>query len=165
MGVDIAISPLLKADIPEVLEIEIQGQPEPWTERSFLEEIERLNSFALVARLDNDIAVAEPSPVLRGRIGGYIFFWCVADEIQILNIAVRRDLRRRGIGRSLLERAILAGKQKNARCVNLEVRESNMAARRLYENSGFRVVGKRPNYYGENTEAAILMELDITRKG
>jgi ribosomal-protein-alanine N-acetyltransferase len=165
MGVDITISPLVKADIPEVLEIEIQGQPEPWTERSFLEEIDRLNSYALVARLDNSIAVTEPPPGTRGKIAGYIFFWCVADEIQILNIGVRKDVRGRGIGRLLLERAIVAGEQRNARCVNLEVRESNSAARRLYENFGFRVVGKRPNYYGENTEAAILMELEITPKG
>ncbi len=147
------------------MEIEIQAQPEPWTENSFLEEVDRLNSVALVARLDEDITAGEASSDPRSPIGGYIFFWCVADEIQILNIAVRKDFRCKGIGRSLLECAILTGEQRSARCVNLEVRESNEAARKLYENCGFRVIGKRPNYYGANSEAAILMELEITRKG
>jgi ribosomal-protein-alanine N-acetyltransferase len=159
------ISPLVIADIPAVLAIENHSQPEPWTERSFLEEIDRLNSSVLVARLGQDAPETGLSSPPGGGIAGYICFWCIADEIQVLNIAVHKDFRRRGVGRALLECAIRAGQFRNAACVNLEVRQSNAEARGLYESSGFKVVGKRPNYYGDSNEPAILMELQITRKG
>ncbi len=159
MGLEITLSPLLKSDISGILEIEIDSQPEPWTERAFLEEIDKVHSRLLVARPATGDGFA--SGASFREIVGYICFWSVVGEIQILNIAVRRDLRCRGIARKLIEAAILAGREDNARYVTLEVRESNLPARKLYESIGFRIVGERPNYYGVREESAILMELDI----
>lgn len=96
-----------------------------------------------------------------GVVAGYIVARLVADEGEILNLAVAAPYQRRGVGRDLV-RAVLgrlgAG---GARSVYLEVRESNAGARRLYEGLGFRVVGKRNGYYRRPTEAALLLRAAI----
>jgi ribosomal-protein-alanine N-acetyltransferase len=154
---EITVSPLAKSDIPSILAIEYDSQPEPWTEKAFLEEIGRVNSSLLVARLTAGNSAGAPSP----EVAGYICFWSVAGEIQILNIAVRKNLRQRGIARKLIELAIRTGCEQHAGLVTLEVRKSNLAARKLYESFGFRVAGERLDYYEVQKESAILMELDI----
>ncbi|MEN6438372.1 MAG: ribosomal protein S18-alanine N-acetyltransferase [Syntrophobacter sp.] len=162
MGIEITISPLDETDIPSVVEIERQSQLEPWSEQSFLEELERLHSHMLAARLGRD-AVTANRTWTAGEAAGYICYWCVADEIQILNIAVHPDFRRQGMAGALLAHAIERGREKKVMLVTLEVRRSNDAARRLYESFGFKVVGERPNYYGAPVESAILMELEILK--
>ncbi|MHC1727853.1 MAG: GNAT family N-acetyltransferase [Syntrophobacteraceae bacterium] len=165
MGINIIVSPLEKTDIHAVLEIERQSQPEPWSEQSFLDEIGRPGSFLLAARLVKDDRGACPEPPKPcPLVAGFICFWSVADEIQILNIAVRKDLRHQGIARELLARAIETGREEKAACVNLEVRADNLPARSLYQSFGFVIVGERPNYYGMNIEPAILMELKISEQ-
>jgi len=117
----------------------------------------------LIAKIVTDGSVGAP---VR-NIAGYICFWWVEGEIQILNIAVSSKYRRKGIARKLMELAISKGREKRAAFISLEVRESNLAARMLYETLGFRITGRRPNYYGVVTESgvkkesAILMELDL----
>ncbi|MFZ2447030.1 MAG: ribosomal protein S18-alanine N-acetyltransferase [Syntrophobacteraceae bacterium] len=163
MSIAITFSPAARADIPAILEIEKRSQPEPWTEQSFLEEFDRLHSHLLVARLACKAAGEGDPPPPPGGVVGYICYWCVADEIQILNIAVHPDFRRRAVGRTLLSHAIRTGCDKKAGVAVLEVRGSNIAARRLYESAGFKAVGERPGYYGDKEEPAILMELTISR--
>jgi ribosomal-protein-alanine N-acetyltransferase len=155
---EITVSPLAKSDIPSILEIEYYSQSDPWTAKAFVEEIDRANSSLLVARLPAGDFVGAPCP----EVAGYICFWSVAGEIQILNIAVRKTLRRRGIARKLIELAIRTGWEQHAERVTLDVRKSNSEARKLYESLGFRVTGERPDYYGVRKESAILMELDIS---
>jgi ribosomal-protein-alanine N-acetyltransferase len=147
----IDIGPMTPADIPAVLEIEQASQLEPWSKESFIEELQRIGSHVFVARMPTESMDAV----------GYVCMWIVADEIQILNLAVSKTLRRRGIGRSLLLHALRFGWKKNARVVALEVRRSNTAARTLYGSLGFREVGRRPGYYGGEKEAAILMVLEL----
>ena len=166
---EITISPLLESDIPTVLEIEYDSQPEPWNEKAFIEETNRANSKLLVARVSTGAScdalshAGQLSEQARDSeiVAGYICFWSIEDEIQILNLAVRKSLRRRGIARKLIELAIQTGSNRHARFVTLEVRKSNLAARKLYESLGFTVVGERPDYYGVQKESAILMELEI----
>ena len=158
MGLEITVSPLVESDIPSILEIENDSQPEPWTAKAFAEEIDRANSRMLVARLVTGSAAGSPSQ----EIAGYICFWSVAGEIQILNIAVRKTLRRQGIARRLIELAVRAAREETAGYITLEVRKSNLAARKLYETFGFRVIGERPGYYGAQKESAVLMEIEIT---
>jgi [ribosomal protein S18]-alanine N-acetyltransferase len=146
------ITDLLSSDIPEVVAIEHDGNPEPWTEESFLEELLRAHSHLLVVR------------VRKGGgevVAGYLCFWLVADEVQILNIAVHRAYRRQGIGRALLLHCLDFGFQNKARKAVLEVRSSNSVAQGLYRSLGFRAAGQRPGYYGGLQEHAILMELTM----
>ncbi|MGC9195665.1 MAG: ribosomal protein S18-alanine N-acetyltransferase [Syntrophobacteraceae bacterium] len=141
---DIAVSASVKFDLPSILQIEQDSQPEPWTQKSFLEEIGRGSLF--VARdAFRDVA-------------GYICFWSVSDEIQILNVAVRAQMRRRGIAGKLVAFALRAGRLSRAKIAVLEVRKGNLGARRLYESLGFKITGERPGYYGKRSESAILME-------
>lgn len=79
-----------------------------------------------------------------------------AGEHEILNLAVHPSARRRGVARKLLNQAFAGGCQQWF----LEVRASNIAAIRLYENVGFRQVGTRTGYYRNPPEAAIVMKLD-----
>lgn len=159
VSIEIVISDMTRADIASMLEIEAESQPEPWTEGSFTEELGRLNSFVYVARCGPG-----PAGGAGPAIAGYICCWCVADELQILNVAVRKRLRRRGIARALLTHALETGCEKNATTAVLEVRKSNEAARRLYESFGFEVVGERPDYYEVRKEPAVLMALEIPRE-
>ncbi len=150
---DIIVSNPAESDLPLILEIEFESQPEPWTKNSFAEELARGSLF--VARTDAS------APTRSLAIAGYICFWPVSDEIQILNLAVSPAMRRKGIARELLSFAIATGRDRHAATASLEVRQSNLAARRLYESLGFRTVAERPGYYGTRSESAILMELDI----
>ena len=88
------------------------------------------------------------------RVAGFLVSRTVADhEREILNVAVAPADRRRGIGRALVENELARGR---GACF-LEVRESNLAAINLYVSMGFEIVGKRPNYYRDPAEAAIVM--------
>jgi len=92
------------------------------------------------------------------NILGYGGYWAVAGEAQITNLVIRRDFRRQGNGRRLLD--FLSGKAaaEGCRTMTLEVRSRNSAARRLYANSGFQDVGLRRALYQNPVDDAILME-------
>ena len=92
-----------------------------------------------------------------GGLLGYIWARFVLDEGDIGNIAVAPGFRRRGAGAALLKALLEETERRQAAVVQLEVRESNLAARRLYEKNGFETVGKRKNYYEKPAEDAILM--------
>ena len=76
---------------------------------------------------------------------GYVWARFVLDEGDIGNVAVAPDSRRRGIGAALLKALFAESERRGAAVLQLEVRESNLAARRLYEKNGFEIVGKRKN--------------------
>lgn len=92
-----------------------------------------------------------------GDLLGYIWARFVLDEGDIGNIAVAPGFRRRGAGAALLKALLEEAERRQAAVVQLEVRKSNLAARRLYEKNGFETVGKRKNYYEKPAEDAILM--------
>ncbi len=88
---------------------------------------------------------------------GYLLFWVVYDEVHILNIATHPEHRRRSIARTLIGRLDAEARRIQARFLTLEVRMSNVAAIGLYDNEGFSVVGRRPKYYTDNCEDALVM--------
>lgn len=88
---------------------------------------------------------------------GYVWARFVLDEGEIGNIAVAPERRRCGVGAALLGALFAESERRGAAVLRLEVRGSNLAARRLYEKNGFETVGKRKNYYEKPTEDAILM--------
>ena len=92
-----------------------------------------------------------------GALLGYAYFQYVLDEGYVGNLAVRPDRRRQGLGAALVEAMGAAAREMGLAFLTLEVRESNLPARRLYEKCGFAAVGTRKNYYEKPTENAVLM--------
>jgi ribosomal-protein-alanine acetyltransferase len=91
-----------------------------------------------------------------GTPTGFIIGRYAADEGEILNLAVSSGSRRHGHGRALVERLFQAFRQHSVARVFLEVRESNAAAIAFHENLGFRLTGRRPSYYRDPVESALL---------
>ncbi len=98
---------------------------------------------------------AMPEELLVGFAG----FWVLLDEAHIIAIAVREPLRRQGIGAGLLLSVIDMATKLQTKIITLEVRESNRSAQQMYLKYGFHVVGKRPRYYSDNQEDAVLMSI------
>ncbi len=96
--------------------------------------------------------------IQQEQLFGYISFYHVVDEMEILNLAVLPERRRLGNGRLLLTRALQAGQKMGMHCARLEVRSGNLAAICLYKSSGFRRVGVRRGYYTDTGEDALVLE-------
>ena len=139
-------SPLTAADLDEVLGIERRSFPEPWSRGMFLHEIKLPFSKSIVARAD------EPPHVLLG----YICWWLVGDEIQILNVVVHPEGRKRGIGRALVQFVFAEAEAQHVSTITLEVRRESTAAIALYGAFGFRESGVRRNYYGRGEDAVLM---------
>jgi ribosomal-protein-alanine N-acetyltransferase len=92
-------------------------------------------------------------------VAGFCALWLVADEVHINNLAVRPELRGAGLGSRLLAGVLAETAAMGAAHTTLEVRRSNLPARRLYERAGFRTVGVRQNYYTQPVEDALVLRL------
>jgi [ribosomal protein S18]-alanine N-acetyltransferase len=84
-------------------------------------------------------------------------FWRIADQVHINNLAVRPELRGRGLGIQMLEAVVTEAQRLGAGSVALEVRRSNVAAQHLYKKAGFREDGIRKSYYTQPVEDALLL--------
>lgn len=93
----------------------------------------------------------------KSDVVGFAALWLVADEAHIINLATDPQCRRRGYAKRLVYELLHAAKERGAVCATLEVRESNSAARGLYESFGFEACGLRKNYYPDNNESAVVM--------
>jgi len=100
--------------------------------------------------------------VAGDEVAGYAIAHAAADEGEILNLGVAPSHRRQGIGVELVRAMMDALRARGARAVYLEVRDSNAAARALYERLGFREVGRRSRYYRRPVEDAILLRAAIS---
>jgi [ribosomal protein S18]-alanine N-acetyltransferase len=101
--------------------------------------------------------------VLRrdGRVVAFTVTRVVADELDIVNLAVASEERRHGLGLLLIEHLIAAMLERGVRSAFLEVRAGNEAARSLYLKAGFQETQRRPKFYVDPVEDAILMRLEI----
>ncbi len=97
----------------------------------------------------------------EGKTVGYCGYMIPASEGEILRVAVLPQYRRRGFARMLVLHLIEDAKALGLLSLELEVRENNHAARKLYENLGFEAVGRRKNYYKNPTEDALLLHLSL----
>lgn len=134
-------------DLPFVIEIENICYPNPWKLSSFQGEIENRpisNPYVVIYR-----------PL--EKIIGYIIYWHIRNEVQISNIAISPDYRQLGVAEGILRKVLLEMRLKGAEFVFLEVRPSNLPARRLYEKLGFAILGLRKGYYRSPSEDAIIM--------
>ena len=135
-------------DIPAVIDLDQKSFSLPWPERSFRFELtDNPASRCWVAKLD-------------GKIVGMVVVWLMVDEAHIATLATHPDYRRRGIAKRLLSHALRKLVEEGARSSFLEVRESNIAAQTMYRKLGYEETGRRPHYYRDNNEDAILMTLD-----
>ena len=141
-------------DLDEVLAIERASFTMPWSRGAFLYEMQQ-----------NRVARCCVARDEAGRVAGYLCLWEVADEVHITNVAVRPDVRRQGIARSLLQTVLDAARRRRFKMVVLEVRPSNQHALSLYESFGFRVVGRRRGYYYDTGEDALVMEVALATAG
>jgi len=135
--------------IPILLEIEQEAYPDPWTEGMFQQELGSHASYFFLA-FRADIVV------------GYAGFWLVVDEAHITKVTVAAPFRGMGYGKDLMRFLFQKSKSLHAKTIRLEVRESNDAARRLYQNAGFQEVGLRRGYYAKTNESAVVMTRSLT---
>jgi ribosomal-protein-alanine N-acetyltransferase len=135
-------------DLPAVHAIERASFSVPWPDDAYQNEIRsnRLASY-VVARAGDDVV-------------GFAGLWVMVDEAHVTTFAVDPRWRRRGVGEWLLLSLLDLAVARRAREATLEVRLSNLPARRLYEKYGFRPVGIRPRYYSDNGEDALIMTTD-----
>lgn len=134
-------------DVPSVIDLDQKSFSLPWPERSF--------RFELSANPASRCWVAE----FDGKIVGMIVVWLIIDEAHVATLATHPDFRRQGIGTKILSHALLNMMEEGARSSFLEVRESNMSAQAMYRKFGYEESGRRPHYYKDNNEDAILMNL------
>jgi ribosomal-protein-alanine N-acetyltransferase len=138
-------------DLPRVLEIERLSFAQPWSLASFRRELSL--SFSRLM-----LAVTDGHSEGDGLIAGYLCRWLVGGESHILNIAAHPDFRRRGVATALMAEAVAEARARQVSLMILEVRRSNLEARRLYRKFGFEERRLRRNYYGPG-EDALVMEL------
>ena len=93
-----------------------------------------------------------------------IVVWMIMDESHIATLAVLPEFRRKGISQMLLKVALMESIRIGARLATLEVRASNRVAHALYRRFRFIVVGRRPRYYQDNQEDALIMTVDLQQK-
>jgi ribosomal-protein-alanine N-acetyltransferase len=139
----------LPADLEHIASIERIVFTDPWPESAF---VPLLADEALVAESD-------------GEVDAYVFARALGSEAEILNLAVRPEHQRRGIGRRLLGALLARLREHGASRVFLEVRRSNTGARGFYERFGFRSVGVRRGYYSRPVEDAIVLSRDLGGEG
>jgi [ribosomal protein S18]-alanine N-acetyltransferase len=148
----VVLRPAAATDLDEVVAIErVSFADPPWSRQSFA-------SLLGDPRVRFTVACA-PDVV------GYVVTWVVADEGEVANLAVAPDRRRRGVGGRLLDGAVADALAAGVRSLYLEVRESNAAARALYSARGFLTVGRRPSYYRNPVEDALLLRYDARADG
>jgi len=96
-----------------------------------------------------------------GQLVGFLIARQVVNDIEILNLAVQPEARRKRVGTALLTSAIEWGKGFHAESALLEVRASNLAALEFYEKHGFRATGRRPRYYTAPVDDALVLTARI----
>ena len=131
-------------DTKQVEKIEIKTFSRPWSRQGFLDAMRNKDTIYLVAEEKNEIL-------------GYLGLWKSMEEADITNVAVKENARRKGVAGLLLQEAKQIALKEGVMAFTLEVRVSNQAAIRLYEKHGFHSVGRRPGFYEDPKEDALIM--------
>lgn len=138
-------------DLDQVVELDQHSFPTPWPRKSF--------EFELNENKASNLWVAEVEEGGANKIIGYVVVWLLVDEAHIGTITVDDAYRRQRTAFTLLCKSMTELQEKGAVTATLEVRESNAAGQNLYRKFGFQLVGKRPAYYQDNQEDAMIMEM------
>lgn len=146
---EMSLRPMRAEDLDELVRIERAAYPYPWSQGNFRD--------CLAAGYC--CWVGE----IKGRLAGYWLMMSVLDEGHILNCCIAPQWQRRGFGRQLMDHLFAVARGHNTHSLYLEVRLSNLPARRLYESLGFEAVGQRRGYYPTDSgrEDALVMRRDL----
>lgn len=147
MSIDLQLTKATPEHIPAIAALERECFSDPWSEES-LQMLVDGRAMGLVALCD-------------GKLAGYVGMMCVLDEGQIINVAVSTELRRRGVGRALMDALEKYASEHGIVYLSLEVRESNMAARALYSAKGYSERGLRKGFYSKPLENAVVMTKEL----
>jgi len=180
------IRPMKDEDIPQVTEIDRAVFPGEWQFRShtsFKQDLRNSSAHYIVACTEKEVDVKigrqgiqklpwfkrlfdyahlSSEAEYKENIVGFASFWLMLKDAHITTLGVRTTYRRTGIGERLLISVIELAAQLNANLLTLEVRASNEAAQARYGKYGFQVKGRRPRYYSDDGEDAVLMSTDTT---
>ncbi|MFC1868362.1 ribosomal protein S18-alanine N-acetyltransferase [Thermodesulfobacteriota bacterium] len=135
----------------QIIEIENLSFFSPWSLNVFKAELDK-SVYHLRALMANKAVL------------GYICCWMFDSEIQVINFAVHPAERGQRLGQLIMTSMIETGISKGVKRLWLEVRPSNAAAKGLYTKLGFHEIGRRPRYYTETNEDAIVMALELSQK-
>jgi [ribosomal protein S18]-alanine N-acetyltransferase len=139
------IEPIRESDIDTVLEIHRVSFSTPWSREMLAGELRNAEiCHFYVARGAGEEVLA------------FCSCWLIQDELHINSLAVTPGYRGQGLGRNLMAFVLEASARRGARRATLEVRRSNEAAQRLYRGLGFVLAGRRPNYYSDPQEEALV---------
>ena len=144
----VIIQRMSQQDIEEIARLERLSFSDPWSKKSFEEELKSRFSIPLVVKSGT-------------RVVGYACLWHVYDQMEIANIAVSPEFRGKGIGSMIMRRVLEEAREQGCRSVILSVRESNKAAISLYERFGFVVLEKKRRYYRFPVEDGVIMTKGI----
>lgn len=136
-------------DLDKILTIDHSAFKRPWHRKSFLEELACDNAYSY--------AVRTPLSDRCMEIIAYVFLRILVTEMHILRIAVAREFQEKGVATWLLQQCFRLAKQKKVYSVYIEVRSTNKTAIAFYRKSGFQLLGRRPHYYPETGEDALVM--------
>ena len=131
-------------DVEQIAAIEAASMPNPWKAPSYIEAINSDHAFIIVAMDEKMVA-------------GFAVFYLTPPEAELPDIVVEKSYRGQGLGNQLLSYAATELTSKNIDTLFLEVRESNIPARGLYNKNGFEEIGKRKYFYANPVEDAICM--------
>ena len=140
----ITFQEMKRQHVAQVAELEKLCFTTAWSENSIAGELNNDLSLWYVALLD-------------GKVVGYIGSQTCGTETDMMNVAVHPEHRRKGIAESLIDCLVLELKNRGSCCLALEVRVSNAPALGLYEKLGFSQIGRRPNYYRNPREDALIL--------
>ncbi len=135
---------MTSAHIEQIAELEKLCFSDPWSVKSISTELSNPLSLWIVA-MDGE------------NLAGYVGSQSVMGWADMMNLAVHPDYRRMGVGENLIAYLVSGLKEKDVTCLTLEVRASNEPAIRLYTKLGFTEVGRRPGYYHNPKEDALIL--------
>ncbi|MHB0963487.1 MAG: ribosomal protein S18-alanine N-acetyltransferase [Gemmatimonadaceae bacterium] len=142
------VRPATEADLTAIAAIESVSFSDPWSLKSFSDSL--AHSFVRMSVIEDDAGVA-----------GYSVVWVSGEECELANLAVDPARRRSGLGAVLLDSLLERAREEALFVVFLEVRASNTVAQTLYASRGFHEVGRRPMYYKNPVEDALILRRDL----
>ena len=151
----VTIEQMTEHDLLAVVEIEEESGLSPWGWDAYHKELQSPEEVVML------VARAESAD---GAVWGFIVSRLIGTELHVYNVAVRPELRRRGVAARLIRAVFEWGRLKGAGLAFLEVREGNSAAQNLYQGCGFAVAGRRRQYYAAPVEDALLMSVSLKSK-